>query len=147
MRLKWLLNPLIGYARAVAARTARVARRACGLALRASRFGAERELAQARAMGRESHDTREPVEAALANLRSELESLRESVRRLEAAPPPQAPRIAAGLNLTKRAQVVRMHRRGEPVSSIAAALETPGNEIELLLKVHAMTGERQSKAS
>jgi hypothetical protein len=39
-----------------------------------------------------------------------------------------------------------MHRRGEPVSSIAAALETPANEIALLLKVHAITNQEE-KAS
>jgi hypothetical protein len=32
-----------------------------------------------------------------------------------------------------------MHRRGEPVSSIAAALETPLNEVALLVKVHTLT--------
>ena len=43
----------------------------------------------------------------------------------------------AGLNLTKRAQALRMHRRGEPVPTIAAALQSPHNEIDLLLKVHS----------
>jgi hypothetical protein len=40
-----------------------------------------------------------------------------------------------------------MHRRGEPVQSIAAALETPFNEVALLLKVHAMTNQEETKAS
>jgi len=42
----------------------------------------------------------------------------------------------AGLNLTRRAQALRMHRRGESLPTIAAALQTPRNEIELLLKLH-----------
>jgi hypothetical protein len=41
------------------------------------------------------------------------------------------------LNLTKRAQALRMHRRGESVPTIAAALQSPHNEIDLLLKVHS----------
>jgi hypothetical protein len=41
-----------------------------------------------------------------------------------------------GLNLTKRAQALRMHRRGEPLAAISAALQSPRNEIELLLKLH-----------
>ena len=42
-----------------------------------------------------------------------------------------------GLNLTKRAQALRMHRRGEALPTIAAALQSPQNEIELLLKVQS----------
>ena len=42
-----------------------------------------------------------------------------------------------GLNLTKRAQALRMHHRGESLPTIAAALQSPRNEVELLLKVHS----------
>jgi hypothetical protein len=45
------------------------------------------------------------------------------------------PKDGFSLNLTKRAQALRMYRRGETVASIAAALQTPSTEIELLLKV------------
>jgi hypothetical protein len=82
---------------------------------------------------------------AVRGLKAEVERLRESVDRLEASRPSQ--RAGAGINLTKRAQVIRMHRRGESVSSIAAALETPANEIALLLKVHAITNQEETKAS
>ena len=44
----------------------------------------------------------------------------------------------AALNLTKRAQALRMHHRGESSATIAAALQSPRNEIELLLKVHGL---------
>jgi hypothetical protein len=52
-----------------------------------------------------------------------------------------------GINLTKRAQALRMHRRGESIPTIAAALETPANEIALLLKVHVVTNTAQHEAS
>ena len=82
---------------------------------------------------------------AVRGLEAEIESLRESVRHLEAVPPGRP--IGAGIDLTKRAQALRMHRRGESVPSIAAALETPANEISLLLKVHSLTSQVQAKAS
>jgi hypothetical protein len=41
-----------------------------------------------------------------------------------------------GLNLTKRSQALRMHRRGEAADQIASALELPRQEVELLIKVH-----------
>ena len=34
-----------------------------------------------------------------------------------------------------------MHRRGEPIPGIAAALETPAIEVALMLKVRALTNE------
>ena len=39
------------------------------------------------------------------------------------------------MNLTRRAQVIRMHRRGERPEQIAAALGVPQNEVDLVLKV------------
>jgi hypothetical protein len=42
----------------------------------------------------------------------------------------------AALNLSKRSQALRLHRRGESPEKIAAALEIPRQELELLLKVH-----------
>jgi hypothetical protein len=53
------------------------------------------------------------------------------------APQPGGP-IRHSINLTKRAQALRMSRRGESAESITAALAVPRNEVELLLKVHGM---------
>jgi hypothetical protein len=47
---------------------------------------------------------------------------------------PVSPR--SGLNLCKRSQALRMHRKGEPPDRIAAALEVPLQEVDLLIKVH-----------
>ena len=135
MNLDWLLNPLIVYALAAAA-----------LALSLGLFvSVKREMARARELVRQSQPLREQEQLAVRGLESELQSLRESVRHLEAEPPGK--RAGTGINLTRRAQALRMHRRGEPVSSIAAALETPSNEIALLLKVNQLTCEGQKKAS
>ncbi|MCC7176139.1 MAG: hypothetical protein IT159_13185 [Bryobacterales bacterium] len=79
-----------------------------------------------------------------AAVEQELEALRTSLGRLEASlsetsrkadlliqPPP----AASGLNITKRSQALRMHRRGETPENIAAALGMPQLEVALLLKV------------
>jgi hypothetical protein len=49
--------------------------------------------------------------------------------------PPIPPR--SGLNLNKRSQVIRMSRRGEQAGKIAASLNLPQREVELLLKVYS----------
>ena len=54
--------------------------------------------------------------------------------RSQPASAPAAPR--AGLNLCKRSQALRMHRKGDPPEQIAAALEVPLQEVDLLIKVH-----------
>lgn len=79
----------------------------------------------------------EASEAAMADLRRTIESLEARMEevRLQAAPVSQiAPR--AGLNLGRRSQALRMHRRGDSADQIAAALEIPRQEVDLLLKVH-----------
>ncbi len=78
------------------------------------------------------------AEAALAGLCAEVEACRDRVRELEqqAAASPLAPGPRAGMNLSKRSQALRLHRRGDPPEQIAAALEIPHQEVDLLLKVH-----------
>jgi hypothetical protein len=137
IHLEWLLNPVTVYALA-----------AVGLSSSLVLFvGVKREMAKARAVAEGLHEAREQDQLLVHGLQAELESLRGSVRKLEAIPPAQARTTGMGINLTRRAQALRMHRRGEPVPSIAAALETPGNEIALLLKVNGLTGEAQKNPS
>jgi hypothetical protein len=76
-----------------------------------------------------------------------VELLRMSIRRLEielaelrreqALNTPAQPVAAGGrsMNLQKRAQALRMHRRGDPLEKIAATLGIPSREVELLVKV------------
>lgn len=46
--------------------------------------------------------------------------------------------LRAGLNLNKRVHAMRMLRRGEDVSYIAAALGVPRREVELLIRVQSI---------
>lgn len=77
------------------------------------------------------------LEEELAEARAALEKLRESVARLDTVADRVAglPLAASGLNLNKRGQAVRMLRRGEPPSRVAAALGLPEGEAALLHKV------------
>jgi len=49
--------------------------------------------------------------------------------------PPPVPQPDPDANLSRHARALLMHRRGECASAIATALQTPRNEIELLLKI------------
>jgi hypothetical protein len=71
------------------------------------------------------------VRVSLANLGKRLE---QSERQTGLLVPP--PPTRSGFNLSKRSQAIRMSRRGETPSQIAAALELPQGEVDLLLKVH-----------
>jgi hypothetical protein len=72
--------------------------------------------------------------AGVSTLSAQVEGIRSSVRQIEEAP--VASPSVRGINLNKRAQALRMYRRGETIPSIAAALRTPTHEVQLLLKVH-----------
>jgi hypothetical protein len=50
--------------------------------------------------------------------------------------------LRAGLNLNKRVHAMRMLRRGEDVSHVAAALGVPRREVELMIRV-ASIGSHQ----
>jgi hypothetical protein len=135
MNLDWLTNPVTFYSGASV----------CLLTSLALFVSIKIEMARARSRAELSEVVSGPDDLVGRGLKAEIERLRESVDRLEAGRPVQP--TGNGINLTKRAQVLRMHRRGEPVSSIAAALETPSGEIALLLKVHAITNQEETKAS
>lgn len=81
------------------------------------------------------------LEAALGQLQQAVEELRiglkEADERTGLLAPPSPPR--SGLNLTTRAQALRMLRRGETPERIAAALHVPEQEVRLLIKVHQLT--------
>ena len=73
------------------------------------------------------------------DLRDTVAALAAQVHELQKSPPvgvlePALPR--PGLNLSKRSQALRLHRRGESAEKIAAELQLPRQEVDLLLKVH-----------
>jgi hypothetical protein len=99
-------------------------------------------LVRARALARDnSHNDRSAFreqEAAIAAIRQIVDDLSAQVHELRVQP---AAAAAAGtqraaLNLSKRSQALRLHRRGETPQKIAAALEIPRQELDLLIKVH-----------
>jgi hypothetical protein len=77
-------------------------------------------------------------EAAIEALRGEVEAGVRQLHEIRQDPPklagPCFPR--PGLNVSKRSQALRMHRRGDTPEQVAATLGIPLQEIELLLKVH-----------
>ena len=101
-------------------------------------FGLVRANALVRDARRRAKADQEQCEAVLESLRESQTSLAAELREIR-----QQPSIATvstlprpGLNLTKRSHALRMHRRGDPPDRIAAALDIPLQEVDLLLKVH-----------
>ncbi len=92
---------------------------------------------------------RRSEESMEGRFRDEIAGLRDSVTCL-AAELEQARTAAAsgyatpraGMNLSKRSQVLRMHRRGETPDQIASSMDLPRQEVELLLKVHRIVMAR-----
>jgi DNA-binding NarL/FixJ family response regulator len=81
-----------------------------------------------------------PESAATQELRDAIQALGEQLHELKksaeeaAATAPANPGMS--FNLSRRSQVLRMHRRGESPDQIAASLRMPKQEVDLLLKVH-----------
>jgi hypothetical protein len=96
--------------------------------------------AEIRAERRRARESEKAASARLEQTELAMERLRKSMAEAGERPPDPLP----GLNLTRRAQAVRMHQRGEPVATIAAALRAPRNEIELLIRLQEMRRYRAS---
>jgi hypothetical protein len=94
---------------------------------------------QARSLLHSSHhrnaELRARQEARLDAMQSAIDALGAEVRGLEGQPAAGSMSVRPGLNLSKRSQALRMHRRGEASPEIAAALNIPSQEVELLIKV------------
>ena len=137
MNLAWITTPLAMY-------TALALSLVASLALY---FDVRVEMAKERSLERKKQE----ASAALVHgMAGDLETVRQSVRTLAVRPPDTAPvsqPAGNGINLSKRVQALRMHRRGESVATIAAALQAPRSEIELLLKVCEWTNAQDVTAS
>jgi hypothetical protein len=80
---------------------------------------------------------REMLEALCSKLKVSVEEIEQKMAEIPAGSEiPAPPSIRPSLNISHRAQVLRMSRRGERPEQIAAALRLPVKEVELLLKVH-----------
>ena len=66
---------------------------------------------------------------------------REGAPAAFASAPPSVP-LRSGINLSRRSQALRLHRRGETPEQIASSLMVPTGEVRLLLKVHRLVMEQ-----
>ncbi|MGA2880403.1 MAG: hypothetical protein ABSG13_15765 [Bryobacteraceae bacterium] len=71
------------------------------------------------------------LKSQVAELTARVLDTEERTGVLVAPTPPRS-----GLNLNKRSQVIRMSRRGEQAEKIAASLDLPQREVDLLLKIY-----------
>jgi len=113
----------------------------CGLVLASvavSILTLSRAQALLRAPRSNSDDPHPPTASAIESLQHELQALQKQVQDARQYPPPAVgpPTPRSGMNLDKRSQALRLHRRGEAPPQIAAMLELPLQEVELLIKVH-----------
>jgi hypothetical protein len=131
MQLNWITSPITLVAFLAVALI-------CALVLYVS---LKCEIAGARRLARETAASADQLRASMA---AELAAIRETppvVQEVMVA----APVAGEGLNLTRRAAALRMEKRGETVSTIAAALRVPQNEIELLLKLQKLAGQIETQ--
>ena len=140
MQLEWMLTPIAQYA------CLALALIAC-LALFIS---VKLEIAAVRRSHHQSQASTEAAAAAAAEataatinaLSAELAALR---REIEVADATNV--TGQELNLTRRAQALRMGRRGESPATIAATLRVPRNEIDLLVKIQDLGSDRDCAQS
>jgi len=87
--------------------------------------------------------TRARFEAEVQRLGDELQQLRGRLTECEAvhsAPAPWAWALEpAAVNLNRRGQILRLHRKGKSMQEIASALHISPGEAELMVKVHDMS--------
>jgi hypothetical protein len=91
-----------------------------------------------------SQDKMKELSEQVVRLQAQLDQARAETRELQEhfgmlVPPAPA---ASGLNLSKRGQVLQMHRRGQSADQIAVTLALPRTEVDLLLKIHRLVLEQ-----
>jgi hypothetical protein len=113
----------------------------CGLALAAvatSLFAIFGSKAMIRSANDRVRDAQTHFEEGIQAMRQTVETLAAQVEEVQQQSrvmvAPGLPKL--GLNLTRRSQALRMHRRGDSPDQIAATLEIPLQEVDLLIKVH-----------
>ena len=72
------------------------------------------------------------------SLKKQIDQLERQIRDIPHESYSPNTRSKAGLNLTKRTQVLRMYRNGEPSDRIASLLDLPRQEVDLLIKVNGI---------
>ena len=91
---------------------------------------------------RESRAVRKTFQAFRLSTEATIAELSARIEGLQSLPAPErnpAPLMTLQcMNMTTRAKVLRMHRRGEAIPSIAAALSVQQEEVQLLLKLDGL---------
>jgi hypothetical protein len=107
-------------------------------AIGVSLFAVWRSQALVHVAGERARAGLEHCEATTESLQKAVDGLAAQLLYLPRQPSADAIPVVPrpGLNLSKRSQVLRMHRKGDPLDRIAAALEVPLHEVDLLIKVH-----------
>ena len=107
-------------------------------AIGVSLFAVWRSQVLAELADQRSHARSKTLQANIEELQKTVATQAAYIEDLQSSPlPPSAPIVLkTGLNLTKRSQVLRMHRSGDAPDRIATALEVPLQEVDLLIKVH-----------
>lgn len=121
---QWIFSPILQYALFVA-----------GIALCLNLFCSVK--VELRALEKRAQEKHLLLQGAIRQLDLKAE--------LPAAPAAVYLPRTSGIELTTRAQALRMDRRGESPATIAAALSVPRNEIDLMLKVHRLMTEEHEK--
>jgi len=101
-----------------------------------------RSAAWNRAAARNTKVGDQRIQAELAGLRDTVSTLAADLEATRVAAASGYTTARPGMNLSKRSQVLRLHRRGESSDQIATSLDVPRQEVELLLKVHRIVMAR-----
>jgi hypothetical protein len=84
---------------------------------------------------------------AFALVHGQLAELSDRLRAAEERPPAAPGPTRAGLNVNNRAQALRMLRRGVDARTVAASLNLPRPEIELLIRVQRLSSSADGPTS
>ena len=89
-------------------------------------------------LNKRQQEAQQALAEVVEKLRSELAAVQGAMAELDerTAALPQFHPPKPSMNTSRRSQVLRMHRRGDRPEQIAAALNLPQNEVDLLLKLH-----------
>jgi len=87
------------------------------------------------ALKREMYSSARRQRLRLDAMSSQLKEASERAAATVPPPPPAPGAVRSGFNLNRRVQAMRMVRRGEDLSHIAAVLGVTRREIELLIRV------------
>ncbi len=136
MNLEWILSPLAIYA---AVTLTLVISAGLWLSSKVETCRLKRKVEDTRKALETSEESRKALAVKVEELEGAVNRLADEPVVVQTPGP-----VRNSINLTKRAQVLRMRRRGESVESITAALCVPRNEIELLLKLNEMAESRKN---